>query len=57
MVLTGNGFCLQLRCEQSRVVLWFPQLRVLMRKEADSASACQPVRAALQEIGFSAACR
>lgn len=47
-VHTGNGFCLQLCCEQSRVLLRFPELRVLMRKEADSASACKPIRAALQ---------
>ena len=42
--------CLQLRCEQSRVLLWFPELGVLMRKEADSASACESIRAALQDM-------
>ena len=53
-MLTGNGFCLQLCCEQSRVLLRFPELRVLMRKEADPASACQPIRAALQHKRASA---
>ena len=56
-VLTGNGFCLQLCCEQSRVFLRFPELRVLMRKEADSASACEPIRATLQHKRVSAESR
>ena len=45
---TGNCLCLQLRCEQSRVFLWLPELCLLMGKEADSASAGEPVCTALQ---------
>ena len=54
---TGNGFCLQLRCEQSWVLLGFSELRLLVREEADSASAGQPICAALQHSSFSAGCR
>ena len=54
---TGNGFCLQLRCEQSRVLLGLSELRLLVGEEADSASAGQPICAALQHSRFSAGCR
>jgi hypothetical protein len=48
-VRTGNGFRLQLRCEQSRVLLGLPELRLLVGEKADSASAGRSICAALQQ--------